>query len=312
MTTLEHMSLLALEEADAVISAILSDLDLCKAPRSEAERYEALYRNALENVLARRMGAVESLEFEGELREVLDQAEQILGPGLAKEMEPATRRYMERAFRAGHAMRGLPGTVQTLFDKPRKEAVDWLVTHDGFYLGKVFPEFVREPFKEAIAQGIQEGLGRKDIARRLKDIMAGSPDAPGKDSAYTRVASVGVNRAHNWGGAFALEAAQVETYTWKAVADERSCPRCLFFDGKTFSTGGAMNTVRKALASPPEAIEKLAPWPREDAETGEPYIETGGKREGLQGKDTAWLQEQGMGLPPSHPGCRCITVAEVG
>jgi hypothetical protein len=309
---LARMSLLDLEEADTVIAAILSDLDLCKAPKSEAERYEALYAAALEKVLVRRMGAVESLEFEGELREVLDKAEKILGPGLAKEMEPVTRRYLERAFRAGHAMRGLPGTVQTLFDKPRREAVDWLVEHDGFYLGKVFPEFVREPFRDAIAGGIQEGLGRKDIARRLKDIMAGSPDAPGKDSAYTRVASVGVNRANNWGGAFALEAAQVETYTWRTSADERVCPRCGLFDGKTFSTGGAMALVRKALASPPEAIEKIAPWPREDAETGEAYIETGGKREFLRGKDEAWLQEQGLCLAPLHAGCRCVILPEVG
>lgn len=300
----------SLRGADALITEILGGV-LCKAPRSVAERYEALYVAALDKVLSRRMGAVESLEFDGELREVLDQAEQILGPGLAKEMEPVMRRYMEKAFRTGHALRGLPGTVQTLFDKPRREAVDWLVKHDGFYLGKVFPEFVREPFRDAIAQGIQEGLGRKDIAKRLREIMAGSPEAPGKESAYTRVASVGVNRAHNWGGAFALEAAQVETYTWRAVSDERSCARCMLFDGRTFSTAPAMSLVRRALAKPPEAIEKISPWPLEDAETGEPYIERGGRRESLKGKDEAWLQEQGMGLPPLHCSCRCVVLANV-
>jgi uncharacterized protein with gpF-like domain len=183
------------------------------------------------------------------------------------------------------------------------------VDNDAFWLGKVFPEQVRETFRDGIVAGLEEGLGRKDIARRVRDLLTGTKDVPGKIELYDRVVSSSISRARNWGGAFTLEEAGIETYTWRAVGDDRSCVRCMSFDGQTFSTAPAMETVREALGSKPSAIERLSPWPTEDTERGGFYIETGGRRQYVQDKDPEWLQDHGMGLPPLHGGCRCVILA---
>ncbi|MFH0910803.1 MAG: phage portal protein, partial [Planctomycetota bacterium] len=172
------------EEAKA-----LAAVPMRKALGNDVERFRAQYVATLEKVLKGRISAIESLEFEGELKRVMAEAERILGPELAKEMAPATRRYLERAFKAGQALRGVPSSVKVLYDRPRRAAVDWLVGNDRFYLGKVFPEHVRDSFRDTIVRGMEGGLGRKDIGRQLRELMVGTPDAPGKLSAYTRVAS---------------------------------------------------------------------------------------------------------------------------
>ena len=135
-------------------------------------------------------------------------------------------------------------------------------------------------------------------------------NAPAKLEYYTRIASANINRARNWGSMFSLEAAGVQSYTWRAVGDERTCPRCSHFDGHSFSVAPAMDLVRSALAGPPEQIEALSPWPSEDRERDDFYIRTSAGREYLRGKSTAWLQERGIGTPPLHAGCRCVVVAE--
>ncbi|MHC4253858.1 MAG: phage minor head protein, partial [Planctomycetota bacterium] len=196
-------------------------------------------------------------------------------------------------------------------DVPRKEAFDWLVEHDGFWIGKVFPNHLANDFRREIATGLSEGLGRKDIAQRLRRMVIGKPGAPAKLEYYTRVAAASVSRARNWGSMFSLEAAGIETYTWRAVGDERTCPRCSYFNGHTFSTASAMSLVEKALDGPPEAIEGLSPWPSEDRERDDFYIKTSKGREYLRGKSESWLQSRGMGTPPLHAGCRCVVIPEV-
>jgi hypothetical protein len=282
-----------------------TNLDLQKAPKSDIERFQRLYGSALEEVLKDRMGSVASLDFEGELRRVLAEAEKILGPELAEELEPAARMYLERALRTGQAVRGIPRAVQTVFDRPRKEAVDWLVKHDRFYLGKVFPSFVRDSFRDTVTQGLEEGLGRKAIGRRIRSLMMGKPGVPGKAELYNRVVAANVARAHNWGSLFSLEAAEIEIYIWRSVLDERTCSRCAYFDGKEFRTAPAMEVVRKALGRAPEAMEELSPWPAEDRERNDFYIKAGERRQYIKGKSTDWLQSRGMGQPPLHPLCRC-------
>lgn len=254
------------------------------------------------------MSAVASLEFERELRSVLAEAQRILGPELAKELEPATRRYLERAFKAGHAIRGVGRSIQTLFDKPRQEAVDWLVRHDRFWIGKVFPEHVRDSFLDAVVQGLDEGLGRRAIGRRMRDLMLGTKDIPGKLELYNRVAAASVNRAHNWGGMFSLEEAGIDEYVFRAVMDEHTSRICRELNGRVFSVPRVMKVVRQTLDGPPSAIEGLAPWPTFDAERNDFFIQTGERRAYLGGKSEEWLAEHGVALPPLHGNCRSVVV----
>ena len=308
VTGVAAMATAELREADGLIAEVVGDLHLQKGPEDDVGRFQRLYAKALRNILDGRVSAVASLEFERELRTVLAEAQRILGPELAEELEPATRRYLERAFKAGHAIRGVGRTIQTLFDKPRQEAVDWLVGHDRFWIGKVFPEHIRDSFRDTIVQGLDEGLGRRAIGRRMRNLMLGTKDVPGKLELYNRVAAASVNRAHNWGGMFSLEEAGVEEYAFRAVMDERTSRICRELNGRVFSVPRVMNVVRQALEGPPSAIESIAPWPTFDESRGDFFIERGGRRSYLAGKSTEWLEASGVAVPPLHGNCRSVVV----
>ncbi|MBI2192040.1 MAG: minor capsid protein [Planctomycetes bacterium] len=308
VTGLAAMTAAELREADGLIAEVVSDLRLQKGPEEDVERFQRLYEKALRAVLEGRVSAIESLEFERELRAVLAEAERILGPDLAAELEPATRRYLERAFKAGQAVRGVGRAAQTLFDKPRQETVDWLVRHDRFWIGKVFPEQVRDSFRDTIASGIEEGLGRKAIGKRLRDLMVGTAEVPGKAELYNRVAAASVNRANNWGGMFSLEEAGIEEYEFRAVMDQRTSRICRELNGRVFSVPRVMNVVRQALEGPPSAIESIAPWPTFDAGRNDFFIQTGERRAYLGGQSEEWLADHGVALPPLHGNCRSVVV----
>lgn len=308
VTGLSAMTLAELREADGLIAEVVGDLRLQKGPEEDLARFQRLYEKALRAILDGRIGAVESLDFEYELRAVMAEAERILGPELAAELEPATRRYLERAFKAGQAVRGVGRAVQTVFDKPRQEAVDWLVRHDRFWIGKVFPEQVRDSFRDTIVQGLDEGLGRKAIGRRLRDLMVGTEEVPGKVELYNRVAAASVNRASNWGGMFSLEEAGVEVYEFRAVMDQRTSRICRELNGRVFSVPRVMNVVRQALDGPPSAIESIAPWPTFDADRNDFFIQTGDRRSYLGGRSEEWLADHGVALPPLHGNCRSVIV----
>lgn len=308
VTGLSAMTLAELREADGLIAEVVGDLRLQKGPEEDLARFQRLYEKALRAILDGRIGAVESLDFERELRAVMLEAERILGPELAAELAPATRRYLERAFKAGQAVRGVGRAVQTVFDKPRQEAVDWLVRHDRFWIGKVFPEHVRDSFRDAIVRGLDEGLGRKAIGRRLRDLMVGTEAVPGKVELYNRVAAASVNRASNWGGMFSLEEAGIEEYEFRAVMDQRTSRICRELNGRVFSVPRVMNVVRQALDGPPSAIESIAPWPTFDAERNGFFIQTGDRRSYLGGRSEEWLADHGVALPPLHGNCRSVIV----
>jgi len=285
-TGIAAMTTAELQEADGLIMEIVDDLGFRKSPETDVERFQRLYASALRNVLEGRIAAIESLEFDRELGRVMAEAERILGPELAAEMEPVTRRYIERSFDAGQAVRGLAKNIQKAFNGPRPEAVEWLVHHDRFWLGKVFPDHVSESFRDTIVQGLADGLGRKAIGRRLRDLMVGTREVPGKIDLYNRVAAASVNRANNWGGMFSLEAAGVDEYMFRAVMDERTSRICRAMNGRVFSVPRVMKVVRKALDGPPSAIEKISPWPTYDTKRGDFFIESGGRRSYLKGKSS--------------------------
>lgn len=312
MTWLDGVGLPELREADALLTEVLGDLDVLKATEAEVLRFQLLYQKALRAVLDGRLDSVEALDFSGELADVLAEAERILGAGFAEEAKPVIRRYLERSFKVGQAVRGVPREIQLLFDRPRQEAVDWLVEGDNFWLGKVFPEQLKEPFREGIISGLREGLGRKDIGRRLRGLVEGTSEAPGGIELYNRVAATSVNRASNWGGVFSLDEAGIDEYVIRAVVDERTSKICRFMDGKVFQVARAMSLVQQAMAGPPEAVETLSPWPVYDSKKDDFYLP---QREGkpyLKDRGAGFLQDQGLSLPPYHANCRTVYVVRSG
>ena len=134
MTGVGAMTTAELREANGLIAEVVGDIRLRKGPEDDVARFQRLYEKALRAVLDGRIGAVESLNFERELRTVLAEAERILGQELAAELEPATRRYLERAFKA--AVLGLAGHLDQLSAAPRADVVSLIELVDHIEDGK--------------------------------------------------------------------------------------------------------------------------------------------------------------------------------
>jgi len=316
MMLLATMSTADLEKAEGLIGDVLDDILLVKAEPEDVrvEKFREGYTKALGKVLRGQFDRFESKGFQGEIDEIMAYAEKAFGPEAAEKLLPDTRRYLKNAFRLGQKVGAVPDKVKVLWDKPRQEALDWLVKHDRFWMGKVFPEHLSGDFRAVIVDGMERGLGRTDIARTLRSRLIGTPEAPTGLEYYKRVASTTVNRARNWGGIFSLQAAGFTEYEIRSVLDERTSRICREMSGKTFSVRDAMNLVQRAIHSPPSAIEELAPWPRYDAERQDHYLTVDGSRQYLAGKNTQWLAGHGLSLPPYHGSCRTtyvVTSAQV-
>ncbi len=316
MVLLATMSIADLERADRIVGDILGDVLLVKAEPENARiaGFRERYAAALGKVLRGQFDRFESEGLRGEIDDVMAYAEEAFGLEVAEKLLPDTKRYLKRAFRTGQKIGVVPDSVKILWDKPRQEALDWLVEHDRFWIGKVFPEHLSGDFRQAITAGLQEGLGRKDIGRRLRDMVMGTPGVPRKLEYYKRIASTTVNRARNWGGVFSLHAAGFTEYEIRSVEDERTSNICREMSGKVFRVRDAMDLVQRAIDSPPSAIEQLAPWPRYDTERRDHYLTVDGSRQYLAGKNTQWLAGHGLSLPPYHGNCRStyvVTVSQV-
>jgi len=297
-----------LKVADAILGKLLFDILLKASEEAPLETFERLYRDALGKVLRSQFDRFEKVDVTGETEKVLEYAEKVFGQQAARQLKPDIDRHLESAFRQGQKIRYVDQAIQSAFTTEHKGAVGWLVGHDQFWIGKVFPDNLRDDFKSVITSGVKEGLGRKEIGKQLRTMMFGAPGVPGKRYLYDRVAATTVNRARNWGSIFSLEAAGFEEYTIRAVMDERTSHICRDLDGKMFRVAQAMSLVREIMSGSPEDLEKLAPWPRYDAKQNDHYLTIGGKKEYLKDKGTGWLQDHGISLPPFHGNCRSTYV----
>jgi SPP1 gp7 family putative phage head morphogenesis protein len=310
LTPLSTVATADLCRADDLVGEILGDILLVKAnPEGAAiAGFQTRYAGALEKVLHGQFDKFESEGLRGEIDDIMAYAEKTFGKEVADKLRPDTENYLRRAFRAGQALKFVPDNIATLRDKPRQEALDWLVKHDRFWIGKVFPEHLSKDFRDTIVDGLNRGLGRKDIGRRLRESVLGKPGLPAKQEYYTRIASTSVNRARNWGAVFSLQTAGFTEYEIRAVMDERTSPICRFMNGKVFRVQEAVNQVERALSSPPSAIESIAPWPRYDAKRGDHYLSVDGSRRYLSGKSSRWMANRGLSLPPYHANCRATYI----
>jgi len=295
-----------LRNAEYVIDDILDDVLFIKAQSEDKDiaEFREKYVAVLSKVLGGQFDTFEDKGLRGDVDDIMEYAEKTFGKDVVDKLKPETEKYLQSAFRTGQRMKVVPENIQTLWDRPRREAVDWLVDHDRFWIGKVFPEHLSDGFRDTITEGLKQGLGRKDIGRMLRESVMGTPGLPGKQEYYTRIASTSITRANNWGGIFSLHAAGFTEYTIRAVMDERTSAICREMNGKRFSVKESFSLVQDALSGPPSAIEDISPFPKLDRKRGEHYITVGKSKQYLTGKTSSWLAGHGLSLPPYHPSCR--------
>lgn len=215
-----------------------------------------------------------------------------------------------------------------------RRVTDHLVRTQSHYIrdeyGRRRETFSREA-RRIVAAGLEEGLGRDEIAESLERGLT----AAGRSRAYWNViASTFANRSRVWGNLASFREAGIERYVFEAVLDERTTDQCAALHGRTFETERAIRLYEEVEASPdPEAVRDITPWLRvgrdgegrrvlftEDrsgrrttvAEVTQSRV---GQRDALPQlrnmRSSGDLAEMGLVMPPLHANCRSTIVADV-
>lgn len=182
-----------------------------------------------------------------------------------------------------------------------------------------------------VAAGLEQGLGRDDIVRKLSADMATA--AIGRGKAYwDTIAMSFANRGRTYTQLAAFDEAGVERFRFDAVLDESTSHQCRFMHGRVFSVGRAMQLFDEVeQASEPEHIKNLQPWVQvgaDDAGNQVLYYQRAGRRhvvaqvdEGAVGQadrvgrysralTADQLEAAGVSTPPIHGRCRSVLTLE--
>lgn len=185
--------------------------------------------------------------------------------------------------------------------------------------------------RETVARGLEQGLGRDEIARDLR-VAFGSRIVRGPGY-YDVVAGAYMNRARTYSSLLTFQDAGVETYVFEAVLDEVTTDICRFYHGQTFSTSNGIESMDRVLAlEDPEAIVDENPWLRTGRDAGGTrsiFFERDDRRtrvaqidrSGVGTRDDTGsysramtprqLEAAGIPYPPLHGRCRSAIVADV-
>ncbi|NLH81130.1 MAG: head morphogenesis protein [Phyllobacteriaceae bacterium] len=187
-------------------------------------------------------------------------------------------------------------------------------------------EVFGEQARRIVADGLEAGLGREDIARDLAE--AAQAVIAGRGSFYWEVvAGAFVANGRSFAQMSAFAEAGIQRYEISAVLDEHTTEICRYLDGKQFEVGDALGRFdRIESLDDPEDIKAAQPWVREalDPETGRKvlYVESGGRNvpiaevtrsavgtrddrgEFARGRSERELMDLGVSFPPYHGLCR--------
>lgn len=178
--------------------------------------------------------------------------------------------------------------------------------------------------KEIIARGLENGMGRKELAATLKEQL--SAQQFNRSEAYwSVVAGAFANRARVYTNLSTYEEAGVETFEIDAVLDERTSDICRLMHGKRFTVSAAKSTF-SAGDKGDQDVKVSQPWMSigRDDEGGQ-YIyyrnkdgdrkrvaniaESGMGKVGERGTFANEMSARAMGkagltTPPFHGNCR--------
>ncbi len=117
--------------------------------------------------------------------------------------------------------------------------------------------------RQIVAQGLEQGLGRDDIAADLE--RAANAAMVSRSPGYWEVvASAFAGEGRSFAQVSAFAEAGIERYVVSAVLDEVTTDFCRFMDGKEFTVAGALRIFDMQTAlEDPEAIKQGRPWVRE-------------------------------------------------
>jgi hypothetical protein len=298
----------ASSEASAIKAAMQAvDVDWANLSAAARARTISAARVALD---AAKRGALPSVKQEFELR----------APRIVGDTRAATRTRFNLNIEAS-----LSEFDQSIADHLRKSQTAFVTDAYG-RRSEAFSAMAREK----VAQGLEQGLGRADIAADLQRMTGAAALNRGPD--YWRVVSAAfMNRGRVGSLVSAFDEAKIESYRFRAVLDQKTTLVCRYMDGQTFSVRGAVDTIKRTMAAEnPEEIRNLQPWVEsgKDAEGNAiiyyknpdgsrqvvaDVLRSGVGRNDDRGEfrsrmDTKGLETSGISMPPLHRTCRSTIV----
>lgn len=190
-----------------------------------------------------------------------------------------------------------------------------------------------EEARRLVAEGLQAGLGRSDIAASLERAARGA--LIGRAPFYWEtVAASFIGQGRSFTQVSSYAEAGIRHYRIEAVLDEATTQVCRFLHGKTFAVADALQRFERLESlGRPEDVKQEMPWVRErlDADTGRAllYVNRGGQETRLTEvlrsasgtrddvgefrslASDSQIAEVGVGFPPYHGLCRTTTLAIV-
>lgn len=140
--------------------------------------------------------------------------------------------------------------------------------------------------------GLQQGLGRKEVAKALQAAL--SERFAQSLSYWQGLSATVLTRSSVMGTTQALIEAKAKTYEFLAVNDERTSEICRHLDGKIFKVEVARDIRDRLLNSKsPEEAKEVAPWPTGDR-----------LQEALGTSNASDLAGMGIAVPALHFHCR--------
>ena len=212
----------------------------------------------------------ENLSSEG-LNIILDGLTDTLGNafGLSLPVRKEFRNYITKAYELGK---------NSSLNLPDRRAIEVLTRHNCFWLGQHYGKNIGPKIAELSRNAIENGLGRKELAKELRESLGGKI---GGYEYWDVVSSSALVRARSFGAIAGMVEAGITEYEIVAMGDERMCEFCGQMDGKKFYVQRAAEKIQSVLdIEDPEEFKDALPW----------------------GDDED-------GLPPFHGRCRCVLVS---
>ena len=190
-----------------------------------------------------------------------------------------------------------------------------------------------EQARRIVADGVEAGLGRDEIAADLKRVAERS--FFGRSASYWDVVAASfIGNGRSFAQLSSYAEAGVERYQIEAVLDEQTTETCRFLHGKTFSVRDGIRRFEQLESlDDQDDLKASQPWVRQatDRSTGRTalFVSRGGvrtplaevTRSGVGSKDdlgeftraasSRELMDMGVGFPPYHGLCRTTTVPEL-
>ena len=220
------------------------------------------------------------------------------------------------------------------FNALDRRVIDHVVSSQGNFVRDEYGQRLDAFGQKArgiVADGLEQGLGRDDIAADLQ--RAARASLVEQSPFYWEViASSFIGQGRSFAQMSSYAEAGIERYVIHAIVDEATTPICRYLDGKEFGVGDALDRFERVESiDEPEEIKTVLPWVREqvDPETGRTllFVERGGGRIPLADSlntgsgrsddrgsyrslaNDEVLREAGVLFPPYHGFCRTTTLA---